>query len=89
MCVFGTFFPPELPNYWTDNWVSSIYQALGRYRANPELAINNLMLIRYKIPADGLHIWKPLVSKYFRSAAAPFMCSRSARRRCRTVPPPP
>jgi hypothetical protein len=87
MCAFGTFFPPELPNYWTDNWVTSLYQTLGRYRANPGFVINNLMLTRYAIPQGGLHVWKPLASKYTKSAATPFLCSKSARGHCRTEPP--
>ena len=47
--IFGSFFPPEIPNWYCDNWITEVYRPLCAYTCEDIIVQNQCVDNRYLI----------------------------------------
>jgi len=66
--IFGSFFPPEIPNWYCDNWITEVYQPFCAYTCEDIIVQNQCVDNRYAIQQMNIHeLVRVGRSKLFRS----------------------
>merc|ERR1719245_1369844 len=65
VCMFGYYFPIKFSNWYTDNWITEMYNYTGRARQISEVQVANLDNKRYYGDRTSMFIWENLAKKAY------------------------
>jgi len=61
--IFGFHYPPELTDWWLDDWISSVYGILNTKKLENVEVNHHVMVTRYKPKMENGDVWNILAEK--------------------------